>query len=177
LASGICGSGILDAVAELRRTHLINERGRLLKDSPAVVTNAEGFPNFILVPANAEQREISVSQKDIDQILLAKGAIRAGIDILLDYLKLKSEQIEEVVIAGAFGSYMNPEHAMHIGMLPPVEIDRIHAVGNAAGMGACMQLVSTRMRTKALALSQKIEYLELTIYPNFSMFFAHGISS
>jgi uncharacterized 2Fe-2S/4Fe-4S cluster protein (DUF4445 family) len=177
LALGMCGSGILDAVAELRRSHLMNDHGRLLKDSPAVVTNTEGLPKFILIPAGADQREIGISQKDIDQILLAKGAIRAGIDILLDYLKLKPEQIEDVVIAGAFGSYMNPEHAILIGMLPSLESNRIHAVGNAAGMGACMQLVSTRMRAKALVLAQKIEYLELTIYPNFSMFFAQGIRS
>jgi uncharacterized 2Fe-2S/4Fe-4S cluster protein (DUF4445 family) len=174
-ASGICGSGILDAVAELRRTQLINPRGRLEKSSPMIRSNTEGKPIFILVPEGANQREISMDQKDIDQILLAKGAIRAGIDILLDYLNVQLNQIDEIVIAGAFGSYMNPEQAMRIGLLPDVPLQRIHAVGNAAGVGARMLLASTKMRLKALALVQKIEYLELTIYPDFNLFFANGI--
>ena len=116
-----------------------------------------------------------MDQKDIDQILLAKGAIRAGIDILMDHLKVKIPRIEEIVIAGAFGSYMNPEQAVCISMLPDVPIQRIHAVGNAAGVGARMLLASRKMRLKALELGQKIEYLELTIYPDFNLFFANGI--
>ena len=176
-ASGICGSGILDAVAELRRTHLINNRGRLEKSSPIIGTNTEGKPVFVLVPETANQREISMDQKDIDQILLAKGAIRAGIDILMDYLHVQISEIDEIVIAGAFGSYMNPEQAVRIGLLPDVPLQRIHAIGNAAGVGARMLLASTQMRLNALELAHKIEYLELTIYPDFNLFFANGIKS
>ena len=174
-ASGICGSGILDAVAELRRTHLINNRGRLEKSSSSMGTNTEGKPVFVLVPESANQREISMDQKDIDQILLAKGAIRAGIDILMDYLHLQISGIDEIVIAGAFGSYMNPEQAVCIGLLPDVPLQCIHAVGNAAGVGARMLLASGKMRLQALELAHKIEYLELTIYPDFDLFFANGI--
>jgi len=174
-ASGICGSGILDAVAELRRTHLINNRGRLEKSSPIIGTNTEGKPVFVLVPETANQREISMDQKDIDQILLAKGAIRAGIDILMDYLHVQISGIDEIVIAGAFGSYTNPEQAVRIGLLPDVPMQRIHAVGNAAGVGARMLLASKKMRLQALELAHKIEYLELTIYPDFDLFFANGI--
>jgi uncharacterized 2Fe-2S/4Fe-4S cluster protein (DUF4445 family) len=174
-ASGICGSGILDAVAELRRTHLINQRGRLEKESPAIRYNAEGKPIFILVPEAVNQREICMDQKDIDQILLAKGAIRAGIDILMDYLKAQISQINEVVIAGAFGSFINPEQAVRIGLLPDIPLQRIHAVGNAAGVGARMLLVSRQERIRCLDLAKEIEYLELTIYPDFDLFFANGI--
>ncbi len=174
-ASGICGSGILDAVAELRRTQLINNRGRLEKSSPLIGTNTEGKPVFVLVPESANQREISMDQKDIDQILLAKGAIRAGIDILMDYLHLQISGIDEIVIAGAFGSFMNPEQAVRIGLLPDVPLQHIHAVGNAAGVGARMLLASRKMRLRALELAHKIEYLELTIYPDFDLFFANGI--
>jgi len=174
---GICGSGILDAVAELRRTGLINQRARLEKESPSVLCDEDNKPYFVLIPKSANQREISINQKDIDQILLAKGAIRAGIDILMDYLKIRAAEIEEVVIAGAFGSYMNPEHAIRLGMLPQVELNRIRAVGNAAGVGARLILASVQMRRRALALSQKIEYLELTVYPDFNLFFANGIKS
>ena len=174
-ASGICGSGILDAVAELRRTQLINHRGRLEKSSPIIGTNTEGKPIFVLVSESANQREISMDQTDIDQILLAKGAIRAGIDILMDYLHLQISGIDEIVIAGAFGSFMNPEQAVRIGLLPNVPLQRIHAVGNAAGVGARMLLASRKMRSQALELAHKIEYLELTIYPEFNLFFANGI--
>jgi uncharacterized 2Fe-2S/4Fe-4S cluster protein (DUF4445 family) len=173
--SGICGSGILDAIAELRRTQLINQHGRLEKSSPIIGTNTKGKPMYVLVPETANQREISIDQKDIDQILLAKGAIRAGIDILMDYLKVQITQIEEIVIAGAFGSYMNSEQAIRIGLLPDVPLQRIHTVGNAAGVGARMLLASRKMRIQALELVQKIEYLELTIYPDFNLFFANGI--
>ena len=174
-AFGICGSGILDAVAELRRTHLINLRGRLEKSSSLIRSTAQSLPVFVLVPESAGQREISMDQKDIDQILLAKGAIRAGIDILMDYLHVQKSGIDEIVIAGAFGSYMNPEQAVRIGMLPDISLDHIHAVGNAAGVGARMLLASTKMRSNALELARKIEYLELTIYPDFNLFFANGI--
>ena len=174
-AVGICGSGILDAVAEFRLTGLINERGRLDKNSPVIFKDSDGQLSYQLIQANENQREINIDQKDIDQILLAKGAIRAGIDILLDDLKIKAEEIDEVVIAGAFGSYMNPDHAMRIGLLPPIKKDCVHAVGNAAGMGARMMLASMEMRARALELAHKIEYLELTVYPDFPLFFAKGI--
>jgi len=174
-ASGICGSGILDALAELRRTQLINHRGRLDKSPLAIRADPQKKPVFVLMPESASQREISLDQKDIDQILLAKGAIRAGIDILMDYLHVPLSAIDEIVIAGAFGSYMNPEQAVRIGLLPDIPLERIHAVGNAAGVGARMLLASKKMRLKALKLAWKIEYLELTIYPNFNLFFANGI--
>jgi uncharacterized 2Fe-2S/4Fe-4S cluster protein (DUF4445 family) len=176
-ASGICGSGILDAVAELRRTHLINPRGRLDKSSPVIRTNTGDKPVFILVEEAPNQLEICIDQKDIDQILLAKGAIRAGIDILTDYLHVKIPQIDEIVIAGAFGSYINPEQAIRIGLLPDVALQRIHSVGNAAGVGARMLLASRQERIKCLALAKEIEYLELTIYPDFDLFFARGIQA
>jgi len=172
---GICGSGILDAVAELRRTGLINDHARLNKSSP-LVQNIDGSnPSFILIPQSANQREISISQKDIDQIMLAKGAIRAGIDILMDHLKIDTADIKEIIIAGAFGSYMNPEHAIRLGLLPPVDLERVHTVGNAAGVGARMMLASVQFREAALALAKKIEYLELTVYPDFTLFFANGM--
>ena len=176
-ASGICGSGILDAIGELRRVGLLNSRGRLDKNHPAIRKDEEGKPFYELMPAGKEQQSITLSQHDIDQVLLAKGAIRAGIEILLNYLKIHAQQIEEVIIAGAFGSYMDPEHAIQIGLLPNISLEKVHAIGNAAGAGARMMLVSTDMRDQALALVETIEYLELTIYPDFSLFFARGIQS
>ena len=126
---------------------------------------------------NENQQEITISQQDIDQILLAKGAIRAGADILMDYLQVNPREIEDVIIAGAFGSYMNPEHAISVGMLPAINLNKVHAVGNAAGTGARMMLISTTARKEACQLAKKIEYLELTTYPDFALFFANGIRS
>ena len=174
-ASGICGSGILDALGELRAGGLLNKRGRLDKAHPLVRLDAQGKPFVTLAAEAGAQRPITLSQGDIDQILLAKGAIRAGIDVLMDTLGVQPEEIDEIVIAGAFGSYMLPEQAIRIGMLPEVSLERIRAVGNAAGLGAQMMLVSRSARRQAEALAERIRYLELTLYPDFEGFYANGI--
>ena len=171
---GICGSGILDAVSELRRHGMLNPRGRLDKSAPGVHLDDSEKPIFILTESN---KSITLSQNDIDQILLAKGAIRAGINVLMDYLEVKPGEIEEVLIAGAFGSYMHPENAMRIGLLPEIPLSRVRAVGNAAGTGARMMLISKSARHKAEELAKQIKYLELTVYPEFPLFFAHGIQA
>ena len=172
--TGICGSGILDVVAELRTVGWLNKRGRFSKDVPAVHLDNEGQAYIKLAEG---EREVTLSQKDVDQVLLAKGAIRAGIDVLMDAMGVGVDEIEEVVIAGAFGSYMLPEQAVRLGMLPPVDLNKIKAVGNAAGTGARMMLASQSSRAKADALAKRIEYLELTIYPDFPLFYARGISA
>jgi uncharacterized 2Fe-2S/4Fe-4S cluster protein (DUF4445 family) len=174
-ASGICGSGILDALGELRNSGLLNRRGRLEKAHPLVELDAQGKPFVTLALGAGAQRPITLSQGDIDQVLLAKGAIRAGIDVLMDALQISAQDIEEVLIAGAFGSYMLPAQAIRIGMLPQVPLERIRAVGNAAGLGAQMMLVSQSARRQAEALAARIQYLELTLYPDFEVFYANGI--
>jgi uncharacterized 2Fe-2S/4Fe-4S cluster protein (DUF4445 family) len=173
---GICGSGILDAVGEMRVNGVLNSRGRLDKTSSLVKINSDGKPFVILAEGGVNGKTITLSQADIDQVLLAKGAIRAGIDVLMDNLKVSLEDINEIVIAGAFGTYMLPEQAMRIGMLPAIQLDKVHIVGNAAGFGARMMLISQSARKNAQELAKKIEYLELTLYPDFEMFYARGIS-
>ena len=122
--TGICGSGILDVVAQLRLRGFMNARGRLIKDAPGMQLDEDGKPFFTL---SGPPNPVTISQQDIDQILLAKGAIRAGIDVLMDHLKVHVEDIEDVVIAGAFGSYMLPQHAVGIGMLPDIPLEKINA--------------------------------------------------
>ncbi len=173
-ATGICGSGILDVVAEMRRIGMLNQRGRMDKDFPGVYLDKDGKPSLKL---SGGGHTVAMSQNDVDQILLAKGAIRAGIDVLMDDLSVKPKEIEEVVIAGAFGTYMLPQHAMRIGMLPEIDLDKVHAVGNAAGSGARMMLISKSVRGEAESLAKKIQYLELTTYPEFPMFYARGIQA
>jgi uncharacterized 2Fe-2S/4Fe-4S cluster protein (DUF4445 family) len=95
--------------------------------------------------------------------------------VLMDDLNVKVDEIDEILIAGAFGSFMLPEQAIRIGMLPNVPLDKIRAVGNAAGHGARMMLISKSARTRVEELAKRIEYLELTIYPDFEMMYANGI--
>jgi uncharacterized 2Fe-2S/4Fe-4S cluster protein (DUF4445 family) len=172
---GICGSGVLDSLAEMRNAGVINKRGRLQLEANGVQVDSEGKLVFQLVPAGRGLREVNIYQQDIDQILLAKGAIRAGIDILLDHLDICAEEIDEVVLAGAFGTYLDPFNAMRIGLLPRLPLTRVHAMGNAAGTGARMLLASKQARQAASQLAEHIEYLELTIYPGFNRFFAQGV--
>jgi len=156
----------------MRTRGMLNSRGRMIKDAPGIQVDEEGVPFLKLAEG---KRDITLSQKDVDQILLAKGAIRAGIDVLMDEMQVSKDEIEEIVIAGAFGSYMLPEQAIRLGMLPDIPLEYVRAVGNAAGAGARMMLVSKSARVEAEALARRIEYLELTVYPDFPMFYAQGI--
>jgi uncharacterized 2Fe-2S/4Fe-4S cluster protein (DUF4445 family) len=174
-AVGICGSGILDAVAEMRRTGLLNARGRMETGSPGTRLEEDGLPALCLACGSDGRRDVLITQGDIDQILLAKGAMRAGIDILLDRAGLSPDAVDEIIIAGAFGSYLDPQNAVRLGLLPAVPLERIHAVGNAAGTGARMMLASTECRTRAQTLARCIQYVELTIVPGFNRFFAQGM--
>lgn len=174
---GICGSGILDAVGEMRAHNILNKRSRLDKHHPLVKLTKDKKAYITLAGGDANTKGVTLSQDDIDQVLLAKGAIRAGIEVLMDYLKVHPDEIDEIVIAGAFGSFMLPELAIRIGMLPEVPLERIHAVGNAAGHGARMLLVSRSARRETEELADRIEYLELTLYPDFDLIYANGISA
>lgn len=174
-AAGICGSGVLDALAEMREAGIINSRGRINLQAPGTSSDNEGMPSFLLAAGNHGKRDITLSQKDIDQILLAKGAIRAGIDILMHYLEVTPQDLKEVVIAGAFGSYLDPDSAIRIGLLPPVPLSIVHAVGNAAGAGARLMLASTQARLRAAISREHVEYLELTVVPGFNRYFAQGV--
>jgi uncharacterized 2Fe-2S/4Fe-4S cluster protein (DUF4445 family) len=172
---GICGSGILDALAELRRVDIIDVRGRMRPDAPNVHREPDGMLAYTLARSDDGQRDVALTQGDVDQVLLAKGAIRAGIDILLDHLSVRPSDIEEMLIAGAFGSYLDPVSAVRVGLLPDVPSERIRAVGNAAGAGARMLLASTERRTRGRILAGLIEYLELTVVPRFNRYFAGGV--
>lgn len=172
---GICGSGILDVLAEMRCAGIINMRGRIDPQAMGVSTEEDGMLVYLLSPGANGKHGILVTQEDIDQILMAKGAIRAGIEILMDRLHISVQAIEDVVIAGAFGSFLDPYNAVRIGLLPNIPLTNIHAVGNAAGTGARMMLASSEYRSRAQALARKIEYLELTVVPGFNRYFAKGI--
>jgi uncharacterized 2Fe-2S/4Fe-4S cluster protein (DUF4445 family) len=165
---GLCGSGILDAVAELLRAGIINEGGRMAQEHP-LVRGDSGQRCFLVVREEEQEsrRGIVITQRDVRELQLAKAAIRTGIQTLLENGGCQEEDIRQVVIAGAFGSYIDASSAMAIGMLPSLPLERFHQVGNAAGAGA-------RLALEAQRLASRVEYVELATTPNFMKTFTEA---
>ncbi len=174
---GICGSGILDAVSELYRLGIVDSSGRLKKDA-ASVRSSKGGGEYILVPADqsGSKRDILVTRRDINEIQLAKGAIRAGIEVLLHDVGLTWHEIDEIIIAGAFGTYLDIDSAVRIGMFPSLPKDKFVQIGNAAGMGAIRLLLSQQARQEAEIIAQASEYIELTIHPSFRDIYLNALN-
>jgi uncharacterized 2Fe-2S/4Fe-4S cluster protein (DUF4445 family) len=170
---GLCGSGILDALAQLCQAGVVNTKGRM-GDHPRVRNNA-GLREFVLV-GETEQGEghpaISLTQEDVQELQLAKGAMRTGIDVLLERNGITADEIDQVIIAGAFGTYIDVSSAIAIGMLPRLPLDLFHQVGNAAGTGARLALISRSRRTEAQSIARRVEYVELATVPQFARRFA-----
>ncbi len=167
---GICGSGILDAVAELYRAGIVSETGRLKPDHPKVNKGPKGL-EFLLT---AGEPAVGITQKDIREIQLAKAAVRSGIQALLEADGLKEEEISSVVIAGAFGTYIDIGSAIDVGMLPFLDRGRFRQIGNAAGAGARLALISQRERERAGKIVSRVRYLELAGTRNFSENFSEA---
>ena len=169
---GICGSGILSALAALAAAGIVDPGGRLQEGHPGVKRRG-GELAFFLSPKGEENGEgVAITQSDIREIQKAKGAMRAGVDALLAEAGVDYRELKEIVMAGAFGSYIDPADALSISLLPPVSVELINQVGNAAGAGARSMLLSTRARAEAEELAARIDYLELSAYPPLSLLFA-----
>jgi len=162
-AEGICGSGLVDAVAQLLLAGLLDYSGRFKKpedvpDHPLRdrLIDVDGMRAFLLADG------VYLTQRDIRELQFAKGSIATGIKVLMDILGVSADDLDEVLLGGSFGSYLNPESAKIIGLVPPVDVDRIIAVGNSAGEGAKIALLSYRERQVAFELPSRIEYIELS---------------
>jgi uncharacterized 2Fe-2S/4Fe-4S cluster protein (DUF4445 family) len=166
---GICGSGILDVVASLLDGGLVKPTGALKTDSAS---------GYVLVPATQTGlgRALLVTRKDINEIQLAKSAIRSAIEILLEETCLCSSDLDSFIVAGAFGTYLDLRSAVHIGMFPPLSLERFRQVGNSAGVGAKQMLVSVEKRQEAEQLARRIGYIELTSRPAFTPLFMKHLS-
>lgn len=161
-AKGICGSGLLDAVYALLQGGFVDESGRMCpEDVPGPWMTVDGQPAFLL------RDGVYLTQKDIREVQLAKAAIRAGIELLLDTMDRERLEVREVLLAGAFGSYLSPESACGIGMLPPELLDRVRAIGNAAGEGAKQCALQASDYRRSIALAEETEFLELAGLPAF----------
>jgi uncharacterized 2Fe-2S/4Fe-4S cluster protein (DUF4445 family) len=166
---GICGSGLLDVVAQLRQNNVLDASGRM--GAHALVRKKGGMAEFVLVE-RANQDSITVSQKDVRELQLAKAAIRLGIRSLAEAAGLTEDKIEEVIIAGAFGTFIDVESAIAIGMLPSLPLERFKQVGNAAGTGARLALISRDQRLKAQQIALSDGYIELAGIRDFHRKFA-----
>ena len=186
-ARGICGSGLIDAAAALIDAGLIDATGRLTNPEQNPDQVPEKFKDrlkkgdhgmeFILVPKKDSEtgEDIVLSQGDLRELQLAKGAIYAGLKILMKEAGIDEEDLDEVLLAGAFGNYVRKESALTIGLLPRLPKEKIIAVGNAAGDGSRMALASKTIRNRALALPEKVEHLELSTRQDFQEIFVDAL--
>jgi uncharacterized 2Fe-2S/4Fe-4S cluster protein (DUF4445 family) len=181
-ARGICGSGIFDVAAQMFLAGIIDKSGRFntgLKSPRARKSGNE--PEFVIAWAKetAINHDIVVCQKDIRAIQLAKGAMYAGASLMMNRLRI--DKIDKVILAGAFGSYIDKESAAVIGLFPDCDLENVYAVGNAAGDGARIALLNVDKRKEADVMARQVEYVELTIEPDFnktftqSLIFPHGV--
>jgi uncharacterized 2Fe-2S/4Fe-4S cluster protein (DUF4445 family) len=187
-AASLCGSGLIDAMAVLLETGVIDYSGRFVdgEELPPLMPEAirrrliqhNNAPAFVLsgtFRGAGWENAVFLTQKDVRQFQLAKAAIHAGIQILLSELELKSSDIQKLLLAGAFGNYIRRESAVRTGLLPGIPIQQIHFVGNAAGTGAEMVLISRQARARAVQLAKEIEYLEIAGKPEFQGIFAENL--
>lgn len=159
-AKGICGSGIVDAIAVGLELGILNKRGRIQnKDRVFFLTDG-----------------IYLSQEDIRQVQLAKGAICSGVSLMAKHLGIELKDIQKVQLAGAFGYFLNPHSACRIGLLPEELLDKIESIGNAASSGARMLACNQNLLPLTQKLTRRIEFLELASMPEFSKTFAKAMN-
>jgi uncharacterized 2Fe-2S/4Fe-4S cluster protein (DUF4445 family) len=185
---GICGTALIDCIAELLKAGVIDTNGRMRKadelpeNTPnfikeRVINHEKHRSSFVIVSGKMAQagKEILLTQKDVRETQLAKGAIAAGYKILKGILGIEDKDIKEVLLAGAFGNYIRREQAKQIGLLPDIPTKRIKFIGNAAGSGAKMVLLSKELRKEALEISNTTEYVELAVSKDFQKTFAEAM--
>ena len=163
--TGVCGSGIIEVVAEMFLTGIITPDGvidgAMATKSERII--ADGRTWSYVLWRGAQQ--LTITQTDIRAIQLAKAALYAGIRLLMD--KMEITQVDQIRFAGAFGSFIDPKYAMVLGLIPDCEIENVHAVGNAAGVGAKMALLNRNYRREIEETVRKIEKIETALEPEF----------
>jgi uncharacterized 2Fe-2S/4Fe-4S cluster protein (DUF4445 family) len=172
---GLCGSGILDALAQLYLHGVVDRNGRMGEHPRARADDAQREFVVVSEEERAGATAITITQRDVRELQLAKGAIRTGIQALLEANRLSDEDIDEVIIAGAFGSYIDVSSAITIGMLPSLPVERFRQVGNAAGTGARLALISRVQRVEADSIARRVRYIELAAVPNFQALFSQAM--
>ena len=177
-ARGICGSGIFDAAAQMFLAGIFDRGGQfnIKVKSPRLRLDADGMPEFVIAWAKetAINHDIVICQKDIRAIQLAKGAMYSGARIMMK--RMGVSKVDRVILAGAFGSYIDKMSAAVIGLFPDCDPKRVYAVGNAAGDGARIALLNVDKRDEADFWARRVEYIELTLEPEFNKTFTKALN-
>lgn len=174
---GICGSAIVDLIAEMLKAGIIDICGTINRNlNSQRLIEKQGLKEFVIAQGGETSTggDIVITQRDVREIQLAKAAMHTGAAILMKKAKVTGEDIDQVFIAGAFGSYIDPENARIIGMYPEISLEKVRVVGNAAGTGARMALISKKIRKIAEDVSKKVEYIELATNPRFQSEFMNS---
>jgi uncharacterized 2Fe-2S/4Fe-4S cluster protein (DUF4445 family) len=164
---GICGSGLLDTLAELFRNGIIDRTGRLGTNGKYRVTEGEDGLQFQLVKGGNGRQEIVITQPDIDNLVRSKAGVFAAIRVLMESTQTKTEDLEGIYLAGGFGNFLNVRHAVAIGMLPDVPVEKIHFVGNTSIAGAKTVLLSRKALKTAEKIAQSMTYFDLMSHPKY----------
>ena len=180
---GICGSGLVDIVSEMLRLGIVNSSGKLNsaknilnKDLKDRITKDENNVSMFRITKNDSYNHIYLTQKDIREVQLAKGAVLGGLNILLRHANKTIDDVDEIYLAGAFGNYINKKSALNIGLFPEIEVEKIKLIGNSSALGASMALLSEDVFVEMSELVRKIEYIELATYPTFQKEFIKALS-
>jgi uncharacterized 2Fe-2S/4Fe-4S cluster protein (DUF4445 family) len=176
-AAGICGSGIIEAIAELFKAGVLDGSGRFVADAPTPRLGWDGVKGYFVLAWPHETstgREIVVHADDVRAIQLAKAALYAGAKLLMRHYGLA--EVDRIVLAGAFGSYIDPEHAMILGLIPDCDLEHVTAVGNAAGDGALLMLLSRAKRREAEELADTVGHIQTATDPHFQDEFVGAIA-
>lgn len=176
-AKGICGSGIIDVIAEMFRAGVIDKTGKFVLDSGSnrVRKDADGRPEYVLAWADETSinQDITVTQADVRALQLAKGALYTGTRLMMK--KMGVTKLDRVELAGAFGSHIDREASLTLGMFPDVPLEKIFVVGNAAGDGARMALLNRGKRREANERARWVEFLEIATEPTFEKEFMQAM--
>lgn len=178
-ATGVCGTALIDAVAGMLEHGLMESTGRIMEASESAAPEAlrtrlagsENDAHFVLAEGNGSSGPVCIWQSDIRELQLAAGAIRAGIQCLLQLAGITQSDLDAVLLAGAFGNYIRRENAIRIGLLPDLPLQKVKFIGNAASLGAKLTLTNEEAREKAQAIAGKAEHIDLSTDPMFQMAF------
>jgi uncharacterized 2Fe-2S/4Fe-4S cluster protein (DUF4445 family) len=175
--SGVCGSGIIEVIAEMFLAGIIATdgtiRGEMAEHSPRIVGDGRTF-SYVLFRRNDADAPLMITQNDVRAIQLAKAALRAGIDLLLEHAGLT--EVGDIRLAGAFGSHIDPLYAMVLGLVPDCALEGVRAVGNAAGAGAIRALLSRALRVEVESAVRKVTKIETATEPRFQELFVHAMA-
>lgn len=166
---GICGSGIIDVIAELYRTSAIDPKGNFVREGRRIARDIHRMGRYILAFAeeSATGREIAITEVDIASFIRAKGAIYSAIDTMLSALDFTPEMIDRVYVAGGIGSGINMENAVRIGMFPDVPREKFQYIGNSSLAGAYAMVLSADARAKVGEIASNMTYMELSTHPGY----------